>query len=441
MLDKQKLYDKYVTIFTEKQCKLLSSFEEFKNIYSIHEENTSVKYLTTCNHENNILLKTFRYTKLGLICKNCKLYNTYKQVLIDKDCSLITSLDEFNKLLKITKVPRTISIKYQSTCGHQNSIKIGTIRRKCAIDLCKECTNIKNHTSNEDGSSTKTSIEDIGIIYIKEILNANFDLKLMDDGCLADFCIKEKKSKENKWLKIQLKTTNNVSYNQSYIYSTQSKYTDCVILCMYLQDKKIWLFNGNDINEKQLKITQTGKYKYSSFLTNEKIINKLIEYMRILPLFTFNEINIPVHISGQKEQEFRKHRENKCNFLDFEYTERTALVYDFIVNNFKIQEKVIQCVYKNKCFRSDLRKNGKKTIYEKGDNDFYWLHFPDKIIFMILPEKTLIDQGYIKTESQRGKNCISISIKKISSKTHIWNKYLFNYNSLDETNIKKLFSL
>jgi hypothetical protein len=53
--------------------------------------------------------------------------------------------------------------------------------------------------------------------------------------------------------------------------------------------------------------------------------------------------------------------------------------YDFFINNFKVQEKVCQN-YGNSIYANLSKSNGrnKRQSYDKGDNDFYWLHFPDK---------------------------------------------------------------
>jgi len=45
-------------------------------------------------------------------------------------------------------------------------------------------------------------------------------------------------------------------------------------------------------------------------------------------------------IYQQREQEFYKYRESKIDFLTFAYNDMEGQVFDFTIDNLKIQEKV-----------------------------------------------------------------------------------------------------
>ena len=136
--------------------------------------------------------------------------------------------------------------------------------------------------------------------------------------------------------------------------------------------------------------------------------------------------------------EFKKLRiQNvKCNFIDVS----NYLHYDFIINNKKVQEKVgTHCKNSNKIFFSLCKRNGsingvsKFKPYSVGDNDLYWLHFPNKKIFYLLPENKLVkDDNTIKRS-------LNITVDTNGNPVNQNMKdYLFTYNNIDYDFFNKL---
>lgn len=140
--------------------------------------------------------------------------------------------------------------------------------------------------------------------------------------------------------------------------------------------------------------------------------------------FTFDELNLPINFYQQREQEFRKYRKEKLPFMNFEYDEMEGTVYDFKIGNFRVQEKVTKmgndnryhfCICKND---SDKRCSGGQKFkqYDIGDNDFYWLNCDDKKIFFVIPEKILIERGFIGNKLDKNpiqlKVCITNPLHK-----------------------------
>jgi 7-cyano-7-deazaguanine synthase in queuosine biosynthesis len=103
----------------------------------------------------------------------------------------------------------------------------------------------------------------------------------------------------------------------------------------------MWIIPENIItNQKKISIGY-NKSKYDCYAVNEKdIVNKLLELYNNTSKYNFDVINTPTNIYQQREQLFRKYREEIINFIKFDYDEMEATVYDFKINNFKIQEKV-----------------------------------------------------------------------------------------------------
>ena len=143
-------------------------------------------------------------------------------------------------------------------------------------------------------------------------------------------------------------------------------------------------------------------------------------------------------------------REKTITCLPFINNERQGLVYDFIVNEFKVQEKV-KSKKKNEngtafqLKKSNGRMNGggggvkQCTSYKTGDNDFYWLNVNNKKHFYIIPEKELIDRKYMNTDKKTIIYLIPDS--KRECKNSWANEYLFDYTKIDEVKIKTIFGL
>jgi hypothetical protein len=74
-----------------------------------------------------------------------------------------------------------------------------------------------------------------------------------------------------------------------------------------------------------------------------------------------------------------------------------------------------------------MDKVRKFISYEIGDNDLYWLHFPDKKHFYLLPETDVMDEnGNIRKYIY-----ISLCNETQTPKNKNWNKYLFKYDDID----------
>ena len=93
---------------------------------------------------------------------------------------------------------------------------------------------------------------------------------------------------------------------------------------------------------------------------------------------------------------------------------------------------------KNRCVfflrKNKGKNNGKqnKIQYSNGDNDFYWLNSERKDFFLVIPEKALIEHGYIGNENKE-KHILKITFNDILHHKINWlQPYLFNYKSINE---------
>ena len=160
--------------------------------------------------------------------------------------------------------------------------------------------------------------------------------------------------------------------------------------------------------------------------------------------YNFDVINTPTNIYQQREQLFRKYREEIINFIKFDYDEMEATVYDFKINNFKIQEKVSKIHDKENRYIFILCKNKgvKNQIqYDIGDNHFYWLNCDNKKTFFVIPESILIKRGIIGNKIENNnKQTLKITVKKELHNKSSWLQiYIFDYENIDKDRLLYLF--
>ena len=363
---------------------------------------------------------------------------------------MITSIEEYNSKKQISK-NACVKVHYKASCGHEHDVFsnsfIGRLSGvKCPSCKSKENANKKRGKMNtEDGQCIFMKQQDDSIEYVTNIIKSDFIVKNMVEGCLTDFAIKPKNINEDKWLMIQMKTTEKPL--RDYGFNFSNRYHDCAILCVCLSDKRMWLLNGNEITVSKKIAIGLKKSKYSiNEITTKTIVQQLTNYYDNLPLLPYDVINIPISFCQQKEQEYRTFYHGKCDFLSFEYNNKSNVVYDFKINGFKVQEKIgtyrkrrngaiIFTLYKSNGSVDGIRK---LQSYKVGDNDFYWLNFPDKRYFYVLPEHELIKYNYLADGLQKGKKTICVNIKN-SVTSNFDNKYIFDLENIDKDRLTTLF--
>ncbi len=436
-------FEKFKECIYNNGYELVTNYEDFeKKIIEQKQNNKKTNKIRVdcrfkCGHIVNMNIASVMYntTDSDKICQDCLVYDRYKQLFYEKNCKLITSFEEIGEWKKFREIEQ-MTVKYIATCGHESTVGIKPFK-ECYGLLCKKCMKINQQKVTVDN---KNGMEDKFIEILSNKINDKFDIELTDDGCLADFALRFKDNNEDKWLMVQVKTTEHIENTKySYTFGKTDKYKNCIIICACINNDKLWIFDGNKINTKNISISKSKKH-INEVTINELYI-KIIEYMNILPMYSFDKINIPVSKTTQVEQNYRKHREQKCNYLNFIYPTGTNLRYDFEINEYKIQEKVATKSSENAIHYQLSKTNGNKikTPYEKGDNDFYWVHFPDKQKFIIFPEQILIDENYIKSDKTKGRTAMYINVIYILEINHKWNKYLFDYNDDNETKLSNLF--
>lgn len=193
-------------------------------------------------------------------------YNDLVIIFDSENCILLTTEIQYNNITAHTYYLHC-TLEYTATCGHMSSIVLSNFKKKYGL-LCKSCTidNVKSMSKNRhqefintnDDNNEYLSLEYNGYLFLKDILIDDFSVRKTFEGCISDFVIKPVNNLDNKWLKIQLKTTNNIIHGL-YSFHLKQKYFDCIVICICQDDDKFWIFDYNAISHHKNKLYRTNK--------------------------------------------------------------------------------------------------------------------------------------------------------------------------------------
>lgn len=372
--------------------------------------------------------------------------NIYEIVIEEfnkRNCKLLNTKEEYFEISK----NKNYKLDYIASCGHKHIVYYNVFKSRGTGIICPSCKNKeigkikKEQIKNNELSKIYTIEQEFTFIkYIIELLQNKFEIIKAFDGCKVDVIFKPKDTTDDKWVGIQIKTTN--VRHLTYSFHINNTYNNCLLLFYCCEDENMWLIPENIIGYQQKLSIGYNKSKYNIYkIDKESIFNKLNELYNISSQFTFEELNTPVNIYQQREQEFRKYRESKINFINFEYDNMEGTVYDFKIQNLKVQEKVAKMNnVKNKYIFYLCKNNGTKNKrqhlavqYDIGDNDLYWLNCEDKSYFFVIPEKILIDKGFIGNQKEKNNIFFNFTIAETFHKNTVWLQYyMFNYENIDK---------
>jgi hypothetical protein len=284
-----------------------------------------------------------------------------------------------------------------------------------------------------------SNVEYQGFCAIREALQSEWDVFKMVEGTKADFALKPKSVEEDEWMAVQLKVTRKpVTKCKNYRFAKPNKkYDGMVVLCICLQDNRTWAFEGSKVTH--IKNLQIGN-KRSKYNANEVVFTDLSYALRkfydTLPKHHVHSLNVPIGEAQQREQMYRRRREEALPYVEFVYPEEEALKYDFTVGNLKIQEKVATQHRKRGKLVNSYCVNliNRNKYYKEGDNDLYWINIPDSTLFYLLPESALIANGFVKNSTNELKIKLLLLYPHatcIDNVAEPWvNDYMFQYDTI-----------
>ena len=380
--------------------------------------------------------------------------NIYENVMEEfnkRSCKLLTTKEEHCELSK----NKHYKLNYIASCGHNHTGFYNVFKSRGTGIVCPSCKSKENGKlqkekfKNNEMSKTHSIEQEFSFIQsVSELLKNDFEIIKAFDGCNVDIIFRPKNITDDKWIGIQVKTNNVI--HLTYSFHINNIYKDCLLLFYCCEDKSMWLIPENIIgDQKKVSIGYT-KSKYNIYkVTNESIISKLNELYNTTSKLDFDTLNTPINIYQQREQEFRKFRENKIDFIQFHCDNMEGTVYDFKIGNLKIQEKVAKHNNENSsCLFTLCKNNGRinnkqhQIQYDIGDNDYYWLNCDNKKYFFVIPEKILIDKEFIGNKKEKNNKFLRLVVKEKLHKNSSWlQPYMFDYENIDKERLLHILNL
>jgi hypothetical protein len=364
-----------------------------------------------------------------------KVYDTFT----NKGCSLITNKEEYFELKKICKIPK---LNYIASCGHIHSVHYNVFKSRNTGVICPKCVINKNKQFSGkitiSGQSINHYYHDIAITYIVSLIKNNYTYKYTHEGHTIDLLIKPVEESSDLWLQLKIKTTNGVCKDSYGFNNNNSNYKECIIICICNNDKKMWLFDVHDINNIQKISIGKNNSKYTEKeINNTNINDKILNKYKTITLISSDSDNIYLPKCIKIEKEYSELRKK---YIKYEFNNVCKYSHtDFKLNNNTFQEKV-GSMYKNSVkFKLTKRDGESGTIqpYSKGDNDFYWLHFPNKRHFYLIPENELL----VNENSNLLIKNLYVNVSPDGIPTSKYLNYLFEYENIDYNRFDAIYSL
>ena len=335
----------------------------------------------------------------------------------------------------MVKISSSIKDKYS-----QNLQKIKKIKRKYKskfnIISKRRLKNIKIY-----GSSTLNEYK--GFLLLKCAIGDKGILKKTNEGCKADALFKPFDDDHDRWIPIQIKTTNRFM-EDGYKFCNCSNYKKYVMCCISLKYKQCWLFNSNIcMNIKTVNITTKDKGKYGKYLCPlNNIYTKLCEhyYNNSFAKITLNHGMCPITSTRKVEYYYKCLRQKKLPWLKIKNVEIENSVVDVMINGKKVQDKTgySRIGYKYAIIVNIVKHYGnlKRGPYYKNDNHYYWINLPHPwktTHFYLIPQHELIKHGYISNKYNKGKTKLILypGKDKTGRKTEWARKYLLSYKNIN----------
>jgi hypothetical protein len=373
------------------------------------------------------------------------------KIVEDTKCTLLTTFEEFEEKRKtvLQQLYLYVRINFIGICGHNSSAVFTNFKSRKTGIRCKECVaKATKETLKSRPKETCAKYETDSLNLFEKYLSPFYEVKRTKEGCKADLIIRPKDSKEDLWIPLQAKATQQICHKMYSFKGTNKDYTGMLIICGCIADDKIWIIPYNDLTTKS-KINISIRSKYNKYLVEDKTkINEVIEKYETIK-DCCDIFMTPMGEYQQREQEYVKKRELYVDFLNYVYPELHNTSTDFMVNGkkVKVQEKVMgQLKSENKHIAHFSCNNGKDEYktklyrsYRLRENAYYWLHSSCDDRFWIIPEIALYEKGIISDENKTIKRKV---MKFKNDKTPVWLKpYEYNYKEISDVQKAKIIEM
>ena len=85
-------YENIVEEFNKRNCKLVTSKEEYEETKNMFKNSFKLNYIASCGHNHNVFYNVFKSRNTGIICPSCKtneMGQKKKELIKNKEISKI----------------------------------------------------------------------------------------------------------------------------------------------------------------------------------------------------------------------------------------------------------------------------------------------------------------------------------------------------------------
>ena len=160
--------------------------------------------------------------------------NSYENVIEEfsnRNCKLLTTKEDYVVIPK----NKPYKLNYIASCGHTHTVFYNSFKSRETGVICPSCKNkeIGNNKkikmqNNEISKTFTIEQEHSFIMKFDELINNNFEIIKAFDGCNVDLIFRPKNITEDKWVGIQVKTSN--VRHLTYSFHMNNNYKECLLL-------------------------------------------------------------------------------------------------------------------------------------------------------------------------------------------------------------------
>lgn len=163
---------------------------------------------------------------------NSYTYNDVVDTFKGTQCKLLTTKEEFDSATILTKAS-CVKLRIVSECSHDNTVVFKNFKYRKAGYVCNQCRRSKLATVLKNKTNHNCYLErEIDFTRkFQTFISNTFDSIQTNEGCESDIIIKPKNISQDKWLRIQIKLTEDIcQYDQVYRFSFRYTYKDHILL-------------------------------------------------------------------------------------------------------------------------------------------------------------------------------------------------------------------
>lgn len=416
--------------------KLLGCGHSVRSTYSMIQQSKQIPCMDCYKlKKSEEMSLTYDDVNTSVTCKDCKLITTTEE-FDNRTCKASETPLE---IMMCCNHIRIINIAEFKRLKEYRCIE-------CNSEANKEQM-VQKNGMNEYGVTNCHFVEKQAYDFIEKEMSTKFIVKKMCEGNLCDFVYKPIHILDDEWIMVQLKSASKIDEYNSCYFRLQSDYTDMIMIFTCKDSIWVIPYEDCKTKNVHITNTQRSIYSKYKCIDNSDFLERMNDLYCSRDKVSFDDCISYISDKHETARQHKQRRIESIEFLEFKDYPYENQATDFTINTAKIQEKSTNnnIIKQNGTVSWKFtfnRKNSNGVVYyKKGDNDFYWFNCGDQSTFFVIPEKLLIDTGHISVDNSKGKTTIKLydNINDYNINTRCLIDYKFKYSCIDKDRLIQMF--